>query len=98
MPRWCSTRFARSGAWNVFAVRETSTRMLNNENDRAIRPVRTPAMRTEYAKLPIRLMRKVRPNSTTSCASIVSAEWSLDKSAAVLAVGDVENAGIYDDR
>jgi len=49
-----STRLARSGAWNEFEVRDTRMRMLNNESERAIRPVRLPAIRTEYASVPMR--------------------------------------------
>ena len=51
---FCSTRFARSGAWNEFDVRDTRISTLNNDSDKAIRRVRVPAIRTEYASVPIR--------------------------------------------
>src|SRR5262245_8805636 len=50
-----SIRFARIGAWKELAVRDTSRRTLKSESETAIRRVRTPAMRTEYARVPTRL-------------------------------------------
>jgi hypothetical protein len=44
---FCSTRLARSGAWNEFDVRETSISTLKSDSDNAIRRVRVPAIRTE---------------------------------------------------
>ena len=42
-----SIRFASSGAWKEFDVRETRTKMLKSDSDKAIRRVRLPAIRTE---------------------------------------------------
>src|SRR3954466_4349823 len=44
---FCSTRLARSGAWNELDVRDTNISTLNNDSDKAIRRVRVPAIRTE---------------------------------------------------
>jgi hypothetical protein len=65
-----STRFARRGAWNEFAVRDIRTSALKRENASVMRRVRTPAMRAEYASVPIRLIAKVSAKSVVSCASI----------------------------
>ena len=49
-----STRFAKNGPRKEFEVLDTSIRMLNKARETAIRFVRTPAIRTEYASVPIR--------------------------------------------
>jgi hypothetical protein len=66
-----SIRFARNGPWNEFDVRDTRTRILNSANDTAIRLVRTPAIRTAYASVPIRWMTNVRVQMTKSWVSML---------------------------
>ena len=41
-----STRFDSAGVSSVFEVRDTSTRILNSERQKATLPVRAPAIRT----------------------------------------------------
>jgi hypothetical protein len=65
-----STRFASSGAWNEFDVREMRTSTLKSDSDNAIRRVRVPAMRTEYASVPMRWMTKVSAQMTSNPESI----------------------------
>lgn len=38
--------------------------MLNKDSDKAMRRVRVPAIRTEYASVPIRWMMNMRPQMT----------------------------------
>jgi len=64
--RFSSTRLARNGPWKELEVRESRTNTLKSANDTAMRRVRTPAMRTEYARVPIRWMMKVRTQITAS--------------------------------
>src|SRR5476649_2877189 len=67
-----STRLARNGPRKEFEVRETNTSMLNSASETAMRRVRTPAMRTEYASVPIRWMTKVSEQITSNCLSIAA--------------------------
>src|SRR5471032_3132665 len=70
-----STRLARNGPRKEFEVRETSTSMLNSASETAMRRVRTPAMRTEYASVPIRWMTKVSKQITSNCLSIAALKY-----------------------
>src|SRR5471032_761260 len=70
-----STRLARNGPRNEFEVRETNTSMLNSASETAMRRVRTPAMRTEYASVPIRWMTKVSEQITSNCLSIAALKY-----------------------
>jgi hypothetical protein len=47
------------GLWNILAVREIKIRILNKENEMAMRRVRIPTILTEYERVVIRLIRKV---------------------------------------
>ncbi|CAN5472887.1 hypothetical protein BH10PSE14_BH10PSE14_27630 [soil metagenome] len=65
-----SMRFARNGPRKLLDVRLTNTSMLNSAKLIAIRPVRTPAMRAAYARVPMRLIPAVSEQMITSCRSI----------------------------
>jgi hypothetical protein len=54
-----STVLESIGLWNILAVREIKIRILNKENEMAMRRVRIPTILTEYERVVIRLIRKV---------------------------------------
>ena len=51
---FCSTRLASKGAAKEFEVLDTRTKILNRDNEIAMRRVRVPAILTEYARVPIK--------------------------------------------